>query len=230
MTHLILQDVIVAIQQTRHTGQVRNHRRDPLQVDAVHRDGEILLHCGVLILCIDLNTRLIVGYQVDIGLDMFVAGQEDIVVLIEIKLLITDGGTLGQQFETQTVGLHLCRRPDTQAQLIILVEESQACQCPMAVEMTIYEAVEHKLRVLAVVAHLALIGESVTFMDQTQPDGIDTGAVIVQRVDMTCTVDTCLWRGGQVETHFFEVDTDGSEEIGHRVLAFAFQMELHHRK
>ena len=39
---------------------------------------------------------------------------------------------------------------------------------------------------------------------------------------MTCTVDTCLWRGGQVETHFFEVDTDGSEEIGHRVLAFAF--------
>ena len=49
----------------------------------------------------------------------------------------------------------------------------------MAVEMTIYEAVEHKLRVLAVVAHLALIGESVTFMDQTQTDGVDTGAVIV---------------------------------------------------
>ena len=45
---------------------------------------------------------------------------------------------------------------------------------------------------------------------------------------MTFAVDACLGRGAQVHTHLLEVDADGSEEVGHRVLALALEMELHH--
>ena len=137
------------------------------------------MHRGILILSIDLNTCSIVGDQVNIRLDMFVARQEDVVVFIEVKFLITDGGALGQQFETQAIGLHICCRTNTQTQFILLVVESQASQCPMAVEMTIDETIEHELWVLAVVAHLSLIGQSVSLLNKTQTDSIDTGAVVV---------------------------------------------------
>ena len=113
------------------------------------------------------------------GLDMFVAGQEDVVVLIQIEFLITQGGALGKQFEPQTVGLHIDRRADAHAQFIFLVVESQACQCPMVVDMSVDETVEYELRVLAVIAYLTLIGEPVSLLREVQADGVDTGAVVV---------------------------------------------------
>ena len=137
------------------------------------------MHRGVLILRIDLDTRLVVGHQVNMGLDMFVAGQEDVVVLIQIEFLITDGGALGKQFEPQTVGLHIDGGTDAHTQFVFLVVESQACQCPMAVDMSVDETVEHELRVLAVVAYLSLIGEPVSLLGEVQADGVDTGAVVV---------------------------------------------------
>ena len=82
------------------------------------------MHRGVLILRIDLDTRLVVGHQVNMGLDMFVAGQEDVVVLIQIEFLITQGGALGKQFEPQTVGLHIDRRADAHTQFVFLVVEA----------------------------------------------------------------------------------------------------------
>ena len=45
---------------------------------------------------------------------------------------------------------------------------------------------------------------------------------------MTLSVDTRLRRGGEVNIQLFEVDADGSEEMGDRILTFAFQMEFDH--
>ena len=227
---MILQDVIVAIQQTRQTGQVRNHGRDLLQVDAIHGDCEVLLHRGVLILRIDLNTCLVVGYQIDIGLDMLVAGEEYIVVLVEVKLLITDGGALGQQFETEPVGFHIHRGTNTHTQFVFSVVESQACQGAMVVHMSIDETVEYELRILAVVAHLSLIGEPVSLLREVQTDGVDTRAVIVEGVDMALAVDASLRRGHEVKAQLSEIEAEGSEEMGDRVLALTFQVELYHGK
>ena len=49
----------------------------------------------------------------------------------------------------------------------------------MVVDMSVDEAVEHELRVLAVVAYLSLIGEPVSLLREVQTDGVDTGAVVV---------------------------------------------------
>ena len=43
---------------------------------------------------------------------------------------------------------------------------------------------------------------------------------------MTLSVDACLRRGREVKIQFLEVDADGSEEVGDRILPFAFQMEF----
>ena len=98
----------------------------------------------------------------------------------------------------------------------------------MVVHMSIDEAVEYELRILAVVAHLPLIGEPVSLLREVQTDGVDTRAVIVEGVDMTLAVDTCLRRGHEVKAHLFEIDAEGSEEMGDRVLALAFQMEFYY--
>ena len=184
--------MVVAIERARETGEIGNHRGDLLQVDTVQRHREILSHRGVLILRVDLHTRPLVVDQVDMGLDALVAGQEDIVIRVEVELLIANGGAFRQQFDTQTLLLHLCRGTDTQAHLVVLVEVAQACQCPMAVEMTIDETVEHELRVPAVVAHLQLIAQALALLREVQADGVYAGTVVVQRVDMTLTIDTCL--------------------------------------
>ena len=49
----------------------------------------------------------------------------------------------------------------------------------MCVEMAIKKAVEYELWILAVIAHLSLIGQSVFLMLEVQTDGVDTGAVVV---------------------------------------------------
>ena len=62
----------------------------------------------------------------------------------------------------------------------------------MLVEVPVEESVEHKLRILLVVAYLSLITQSLALLGKVQSDGVDAGAVIVQRVEMTGTIDTSL--------------------------------------
>ena len=189
---LILQDMVVAIERASESGEIGNHRGDLLQVDPVQRHRKILSHGGVLILRVDLHTCSLIVDQVDMGLNALVTGQEDIVIGVEVELLIANGGAFRQQFDTQALLLHVCRGTDTQAHLVVLVVVAQPCQCPMAMEMTIDETVEHELRVPAVVAHLQLIAQTLPLLREVQADGVNAGTVVVQRVDMTLTVDTSL--------------------------------------
>ena len=190
---LILQDMVVAIERASESGEIGNHRGDLLQVDPVQRHRKILSHGGVLILRVDLHTCSLIVDQVDMGLNALVTGQEDIVIRVEVELLIANGGTFRQQFDTQALLLlHVCRGTDTQAHLVVLVVVAQPCQCPMAMEMTIDETVEHELRVPAVVAHLQLIAQTLPLLREVQADGVNAGTVVVQRVDITLTVDTSL--------------------------------------
>ena len=69
----------------------------------------------------------------------------------------------------------------------------------MLMYMTIDKDIKHELRVSTVVTHLCLIGESVIFLNQTQMDGIYAGAVVIQRIEMTGTVDARLWGGVQIK-------------------------------
>ena len=75
MSVSIQNDMIVAIQQSRHLGQiVRQYGAHLTQIHFVQRDGDILQGSGIAVLGIDLHTRSIVGYEVYFGLYLFVGG------------------------------------------------------------------------------------------------------------------------------------------------------------
>ena len=218
----------VAVQAACHLRNIRQHGGYFAQVDAVQAQRQVLQHRRVLILGIDLHTRLVVGYQVDFRLNLLVFADEEIVVLVEVELLIADGGALGHHPEAQSFLLHLYGGSQPHAHPALGVIIAQSCQCAVLVDMPVDEGVEDELRIPLVVAHLSLIGQSLALLCQVQAHGVDAGAVVVQRVDVAGAVDTCLWRGVQVERHLLEVDADGSEEIGYGVFALALQMEFHH--
>ena len=88
-------------------------------------------------------------------------------------------------------------------------------------DVAVEKGVEDELRILLVVADLSLIGQPIAFMYQAQADGVDLYAVVVEREDMSLTVDASLWRGGEVERQFLEVAACGAQEIGDGVVALA---------
>ena len=93
---LILNDVIVAVKLACDVWQVRQYGCHLTEVEPVHRDRQVLQHRGVLLFCIDLHTSLVVGNEVDFGLNTVVACQEYEVVLVQIELLVADCGALWQ--------------------------------------------------------------------------------------------------------------------------------------
>ena len=63
----------------------------------------------------------------------------------------------------------------------------------MLVEVTIDEGIKYELRILTVVAYLSLITQTLASLCKIQADGIDTGTVVIERIEMTLTIDTRLW-------------------------------------
>ena len=230
MLILVLQDMVVAVEFAGDAGQVGYHRRQLSQVNVVQADGKVLQHGRVLVLCVDLHTGLVVGDEVYLGLYLLVACQEDVVVLVQVELFIAQGRTVGHQPEAHAVVLHLCCGSDAYAHAPLGIVEAQAGQRPVLVEMAVDEGVEDELRILAVVAHLPLIGQPLAFLYETQADGVDQETVVVERVEVSLAVDAGLGRGGQVEGHLLEVGAHGSQQVGYRVLALALQMEFHYRQ
>ena len=223
----ILHDVIVAVQLTSDLRQVGDHGGQFSQIQLVDADGEVLQHRRVLILRIELETRLVVGDQVHLRLNLLTLGEEDEIVLVQVELLVADGGTVRHQFQTDTVFFHLRCRTDAHTKPVLIVEIAQTSQGSVLVEVTVEEGIEHELRVLLVVAHLSLITEPLASLREVQADGVDARAVVVERVEMALTVDTCLWRGGHVEQQFLEVDVLQFQQVGDGVLALALHVEFH---
>ena len=230
MLILVLQDVVVTVELAGDARQVGDDGRQLSQVDMVQADGEVLEHRGVLVLGVDLHTRLVVGDEVYLRLYLLVARQEDVVVGIEVKLLVADGGSLGHQPEAQASWLHLGRGPDPDAHPPLVVIVAQSCQCPMLVEVSVDEGVEHELWVLAVVAYLPLVGEPLTLLPQAQPDGVDADAVVVEREEVALAVDACQRRGGEVEGQLLEVGACGHEQVRQGVVALALHVQAHRRQ
>ena len=177
---------------------------------------------------VDLHTSLIVRDEIDFRLDLLTAGEEDVVVFVQVELLISQRRTVGQEPEAQTFFLHLGCGSDADTHTALPVEIAQARQCPVLVDVAIEEGVEDELRVLLVVADLSLISQPIVFLYETQADGVDLDAVVVEREEMSLSVDTCLRRGGEVEHQFLEVGACGAQEVGDRIVALALQMEFHH--
>ena len=97
----------------------------------------------------------------------------------------------------------------------------------MLVEMAVDEGIKHELRVATVITYLCLIGETVAFLGQVQMDGVDTGTVVVQRIEMARAVDACLWRHIQVYQQILEINLLGFQQIGNGVVSLAFHMQFH---
>ena len=91
----ILQDMVVAVENAGDAWQVGHHSRQLTQVDAMKTDGEVLQHGGVLMLRVDLHTRLVVSDKVYLCLDLLVAREEDVVVFVQRELLIAHRRTVG---------------------------------------------------------------------------------------------------------------------------------------
>ena len=58
------------------------------QVDTVQRYRQVLQHRGVLILCVDLHARTVVGDEVYLRLYLLAFGEEDIVVAVQVEFLV----------------------------------------------------------------------------------------------------------------------------------------------
>ena len=161
---LVHQDMVVAVQLTREIRHVRDYRRQFAQVDTVQRYRQVLQHRGVLVLCVDLHARTVVGDEVYLRLYLLVLGDEDIVVAVQVEFLISQCRSFRHESEAQAVGLHLCRRtnPDAHATLVVVI--AQTCQGTVLMDMAVDEGVEHELRVPLVVAYLSLIGQTVAFL------------------------------------------------------------------
>ena len=224
----VLQNMVVAVELTCDTRQIRYHRRQFSQVDAMEADGEVLQHGGVLMLGVDLQTCLLVGDKVYLRLDLLIAGEENVVVFVQVELLVTQRRTVGQKSEAQAVVLHLGCGSDADTHTALPVEIAQARQCPVLMDVAVEKGVEDELRILLVVADLSLIGQPIAFMYQAQADGVDLDAVVIEREDVSLTVDACLWRGGEVERQLLEVGACGAQEVGDRIVALALQMDFHH--
>ena len=63
----------------------------------------------------------------------------------------------------------------------------------MLMKMSVDECVEDELRVLLVVAYLCLIRQPFSFLSQVQTYRIDTGTVVVERIEIAGAVDAALW-------------------------------------
>ena len=226
----VLQDMVVAVELARDAGEVRDDGRQFSQVDTMEADGEVLQHGGVLMLGVYLHTRLVVRDEVYLCLDLLTAGEEDVVVFVQVELLVTHRRTVGQEPEAQTFVFHLRCGTDSDTHAALRVVKPQAGQCPVLMYVTVDESVEDELRIFLVVADLSLIGQPVAFMNETQPDGVDLNAVVVEREEMPLSVDACLRRGGEVERQLLEVGACGTQEVGDRIVALTLQMELHHRQ
>ena len=73
-------------------------------------------------------------------------------------------------------------------------------------KMSVNQGIEDELRVLLIVAHLCLIGQSLAFLRQSEADGINEDTVVVQAVYVGVTVDAGLRRCRQVNVKVLEVD------------------------
>ena len=176
---------------------------------------------------VELQTRLVVGYQVDLRLYLLVTAQEDEIVLVQVELLIAECRPFGQQFEADAAILHLCRGTDSYAQLAVVVVVAYTCQGTVLVDMSVDEGVEHELRVPAVVTYLSLVGQLVAFLCEVQADGVDTDAVVVERVEVALAVDARLGRAVHVNPQFLEIDIVDVQQIDDGIVALALHMELH---
>ena len=156
----------------------------------VERQREVLQHIGVLVFGIEFYAGLVVGYQVDFGLDAVVAADKQEVVAVQVELLVAYRRTLRQQLQAQALVDHRCRSTETNTHAPLVVVVAQTCQCAVLVDVAVNKGVEHKLRVLPVVAHLSLIRQTVAALRQRQAHGVDTGGVVVERVEVHLPVDT----------------------------------------
>ena len=227
MALLILQDVVVAVELAGDSGQIGYDGGQLAEVDLMEREGEVLQHRGVLILGVELQTGIVVGYQVHFRLYLLVSADEDEVVLVEVELLVAYRRTFWHQPQSQAVLFHIDGGSKTYAHLALVVVVAQSGHDAVLMEMAIDEGIEHELRILLVVAYLRLVAEPFLALVQVQADGVYAGGVVDERVDVTGAVDARFRRGGQINRQLFEVDAHRPEEVGYGILALALQMHFH---
>ena len=100
--------MIVTVQVARYARQVRHDRGQFAQIDAVQRDRQVLkIVPGSLgLLGVDLYTSLVVGYEVNLGLQTVVLVDEQVVVFVQVELLVADGRTVGHQVDAYALVDH----------------------------------------------------------------------------------------------------------------------------
>ena len=100
----------------------------------------------------------------------------------------------------------------------------------MLVNSAIHKCIEHELRIALVVAYLSLICQSFALLCEVQTYGVDTCAVVNQRVQIALTIDTRCRRCSYIEHQFLEVDVECLHQACHRVVALTLYVKFHFRQ
>ena len=190
----VLYDVEVAVQVSGHARQsVWQHCADFAQVELVQADGDVLQCRWVRLLAVYLDASAVVGHEVYASLHLVVATQEDVVVLVEVELLISDGGPLGHEVEADAAIHHLCLCSQSDAELVAGVIVAQSEGGSALLQHAVEEGVEHELRILLVVAHLSAEGKVFLALCDSEVDGIEPHVVDFQRVYISASIESRLW-------------------------------------
>ena len=197
--YAVVVDIVeVAVHHARHLRSIRNDGEHLGKVELRQADCDVLLCFGAVV-AEHLHTHAVVCQQLHVSRYALVVGEEHIVALVHLELLVAEHRVDAAERHAHTVLLHIGFQSERHAETVAVVEHACAEEERLLVERAAEESVEDVLLVISVVAYLAFeVG-----LHRVRPHGyayrVELHARSHERVDAHRTVDALHGR----RVHFY---------------------------
>ena len=124
-------------------------------------DGDVLQRFSVFVVGEDLQSHAVGGLHLHVGADTAVAVEEDIVAVVDAKLLVGQYRVVAREMDAYAVVLHGGFEAESESELVLGVEETRSERCATALQRAVEEGVEDILRVFLAVVQLQGVGHIV---------------------------------------------------------------------
>ena len=220
-----LNEVVIAVERSRHLRHVRYHGDNVLYLQLADRQREVLQGFGVVVVRIYLYVNAVVRPHSQPRRDALVVAKEDVVVLVNVKFLVSYDRVVGEQTHLDAVLLHLGNSAKTYAEHVFLVVVSHVERGSRLLQITVEEGVEHVLRVSVVVAHLTVEPQLRVVREEREAHRVELHAVGEQAVYLHITVESSLWRRSKVHPSGIEGIAVTLQNAAHEVVAAGVELD-----
>ena len=167
----------------------------------------------------------------DIGFHFLIRSEQQEIVLVQVELLVTQGGLFGHEMHTQTTIHHLCLGTESCTQHVGGIIVTYADGATAFLQDTIEEGIKHELRILLVVTYLTTEREAFLALRQSEINSIQAHATHRQRMKIAVTIQTFLGRRVHIKPQFLEVYAITTlQQVGQRIVALTLDMHLQSRQ